>query len=287
MRLLPVLLVLILIFTACGRLGLKPGGKKPVTGSTPQVEQPVTSATPQVEQPVTTATPQNEQPVNTPAEPVQTVSNAKLSIVLPQDFQNGNGYVGTIYVFTVKGEGMPGGVKYMWYVNEKPIADGNDLIYEFTEPKPYSVKVLANWVDGNGAAQMADSSITANIQPASNTATTTTTPAPTNTNTNTTTTRSPATTPSLTLSIPMGAGGPGVPYHFVAKPVNIPAGAMYTWYINGIDVQAGGIDEVTADAPAGFFAGGQQYSIRVVATWKNSSGTFFTTSASGVFTCSR
>jgi len=90
--------------------------------------------------------------------------------------------------------------------------------------------------------------------------------------------------PSLSLSIPSGSAGPDVSYTFEATPTNIPSGAMYTWYVNGTDVQAGGIDETSAEAPAGSFEAGKKYSVQVVATW-TANGTSRSAKASGTFVC--
>ncbi|MGA2159812.1 MAG: hypothetical protein ABSG90_11420 [Dehalococcoidia bacterium] len=90
--------------------------------------------------------------------------------------------------------------------------------------------------------------------------------------------------PSLSLSIPSGASGPGVPYTFTVSPTNIPTGVVYTWYVNGTNVDAG-IDDLTVNALANFFQAGTQYAISVVATWKSSTGASLSARADGVFVC--
>ncbi|MCX6005781.1 MAG: hypothetical protein NTZ34_00765 [Chloroflexi bacterium] len=353
MRILPVLLAVILVFTACGHISLKPGVKKPATTTVPKNEQSVN--TPAATSPAATSQ----------AATSQAAVNVRITIVPPPDIQSGDGVAGSSYIFTVTNEGLPVGATYTWFIDEQPGGNGDKGTFTFSVAKPYIIKVVATWTDASGVTQRANSSLTVDIQSKPKltinfpdglngmvgqayrfsaksegipiqaaytyyadesmigtgdcnyvarftpqytknspyvikvTAQWTTLAGTQTANDSVkfTVTGTQAANgsvmfqvegkPSLSLRIPSGTGGPGVGYTFVVKPANIPAGAIYTWYINGIDVHAGGIDELTAYAPAGFFVGGMQYSIRVVAVWNNSAGTMFTTSADGVFTCYR
>ena len=330
MRLLPVLLAVILVFTACGRISFNPGVKKPAT----------------------TTVPKNEQSVNIPAATLQTAVTVRITIVAPPDIQSGNGVAGTSYIFSVINEGLPAGATYAWFIDEQPGGYGDKGTFTFGEAKSHTIKVVATWTDAGGVTQTANSSLTVDIQskpkltisfpdglngmvgqayrftaksegipiqaaytyyadgsiigtgdciyvatfvPINSKSSPYvikvtaqwTTVAGTQTASDSVEFTVKSSKPALSLSIPSGAAGPGVGYTFVAKPTNIPAGAIYTWYINGIDVHAGGIDELTAYAPARFFAGGKQYSISVEAMWQNNAGTIFNAKADGVFTCYR
>jgi len=336
MKLLIGLLALVLAFTACGHVNLKPGVKKPATTTAPKNEQTITAPAPELQ------AGQTNQPLTA----------AKITIVIPPDIASGNGITGASYLFTITTQGIPDAATYAWLVDEKPSGNGNQVTLTFNETKMYPIRVVATWTDAAGATQTADNALYANIQSKPRlilnapdgvrgavgqtyhfSATSQgippqalytyyadgstfgtgdaiyiatfvpreskngpytikvtaqwTTLAGTQTVSDTLEFTVIESRPKLTLSIPSGTAGPNAWYRFVVQPSNILVGAMYTWYVNGRDVHAGGVDEFTADTQPGFFTGGRQYTVSVVADWTNGAGTMFTARADGVFYCYR
>lgn len=277
MRYLPVLLALLLLFTACSLHDLKHMMKKPSTSTTPYSGQP---ATPPIA-PTATTTPTTGAASSQSNAKTVNPSGVKLTINALDGIR---GEVGKTYRFTAQTQGIPLQATYTYYVNDSQLGSGNcDYIASFVPTAvpvdPYIIKVTAQWTTSAGMQTASDSvQFIAEGKPL-----------PGSQNIPLPYTKhlpSPTGSAALSLYIPSGADGPDGSYTFVAQPQNIPASAFYNWYINGY-TYAGGTDKRTLHVPAGFFTGGGQYGIRVVASWYSSSGAPCSATADGIFNCYR
>lgn len=186
----------------------------------------------------------NNIPENIWAEVKFTVEPVSLQIIAPAEITQGKGTVNTKYVFAVKAEGIPPTASYRWYSKD----GGNLGNQNFAEiwadsAGQYTIYVEAVWTADKGQKKVVSQPLTFNI----------------------------AAAPKVTIipppDITAGKGVTGKRYVFVASTKSVPAGAVYTWIMNGQQVSQG-LDDPEAVAPPDFFKAGS-YTMAVAVTWKD------------------
>jgi hypothetical protein len=176
----------------------------------------------------------------------------------------------TGYTFTAVPTNVRATAEYSWYVTwggveyEVVSAEVGRRKVKFTNnsltsaDSPYTITVLAKWIDDNNREQSVQDSVIFCMPWES----------------------------TITLQIPSGAPGPDAEYMFAAVPDNVPDGALYTWSV-------GQTRERSDNSPApyiskrGDFYAGYEYIITIEAEWKDDCGQTYSVKDSGKFSVSQ
>jgi len=172
----------------------------------------------------------------------------------------------TGYTFTAVPTNVRATAEYSWYVTwggveyEVVSAEVGRRKVKFTNnsltsaDSPYTITVLAKWIDDNNQEQSVQDSMIFCMPWES----------------------------TITLQIPSGATGPDAEYTFAAVPDNVPDGALYTWYV-GEKRENYDNKLMPYTSESGRFYAGYEYIITIKAEWKDACGQAYSVKDSGKF----